>query len=101
MSKLIAVLVAAMFGLGSVAGFAADSMKKDEMKKDEKAAKPATEPRPNMAATRTAINLLIFIPVLEYEGVMTRYAGSPVLNASVYKALTDIPCHWQRGIVGI
>src|SRR6195256_4828541 len=42
MNKLIAVLVAGMFGLGSAAGFAADSMKKDdaktEAKKEEKAA---------------------------------------------------------------
>lgn len=45
MSKLLAAVVAAMFALGSVSGFAADDMKKDgakkEMKKADKAKKPA------------------------------------------------------------
>jgi Ni/Co efflux regulator RcnB len=35
MSKLLAALVAAMFALGTVSGFAADAAKSDTTKKDE------------------------------------------------------------------
>ena len=35
MSRLFAAVFAAMFALGSLASFAADAPKKDEMKKDE------------------------------------------------------------------
>jgi hypothetical protein len=39
MSKILAVLVAAVFAMGSVSIFAAESMQKDEVKKEQKASK--------------------------------------------------------------
>ena len=40
MNKVFAAVIAGIFGLVSISGFAADSMKKDEMKKEAK-----TEPK--------------------------------------------------------
>ncbi len=52
MNKMIAMLVAAAFGLGSVGAFAADTMKKDETKAAPAA---ATAPAPTKADTTKVV----------------------------------------------
>jgi len=51
MKKLLAAIVAVMFGLGAVSTFAADEMKKDDTKMEKKTAKKAPKKAPKKAKT--------------------------------------------------